>query len=69
MANVVISVEGMSCNHCKMSVEKALKTLNGVENATVDLAAKTVAVDFDPSAVDGSSLKKTIEDAGYEVKS
>lgn len=68
MANVVIGVEGMSCNHCKMSVEKALKTLDGVENATVDLAAKTVSVDYNPSVVDGDSLKKTIEDAGYEVK-
>ena len=68
MANVVLSVEGMSCNHCKMAVEKALKTLDGVEDASVDLAAKTVAVEYNPSVVNGDSLTKTITDAGYEVK-
>lgn len=67
MANVVLSVEGMSCNHCKMAVEKALKTLDGVQDATVDLAAKTVSVDYNSSVVNGDSLKKTIIDAGYEV--
>lgn len=68
MANIVISVEGMSCNHCKMSVEKALKTLNGVQDAAVDLGAKTVTVDYDQAVVDGEALKRTITDAGYEVK-
>ena len=68
MASVVLSVEGMTCNHCKMAVEKALKTLDGVEDASVDLAAKTVAVGYDPSVVRGDSLKETIADAGYEVK-
>ncbi|MDT3700089.1 MAG: cation transporter [Thermincola sp.] len=67
MANVVLSVEGMSCNHCKMAVEKALKTLDGVQDAAVDLAAKTVSVDYNSSVVNGDSLKKTIIDAGYEV--
>ncbi|MHB9093615.1 MAG: cation transporter [Eubacteriales bacterium] len=68
MANVVMNVEGMSCNHCKMSVEKALKTLNGVKDAVVNLAGKTVSIDYDPAVVNGNNLKKTISDAGYEVK-
>ncbi len=68
LANVVMNVEGMSCNHCKMSVEKALKTLNGVKDAVVNLAGKTVSIDYDPAVVDGNNLKKTISDAGYEVK-
>jgi len=68
MANVVLNVEGMSCNHCKMAVEKALKTLDGVEDASVDLNAKIVEVEYNSSVVNGESLKKTITDAGYEVK-
>jgi len=68
MADIVINVEGMSCNHCKMSVEKALKTLDGVEDAAVDLGAKTVSVQYNPVVVDEQNLKKTITDAGYEVK-
>ncbi len=68
MANAVIHVEGMTCPHCKMSVEKALKTLDGVQDATVDLAAKTVAIDYNPAVADENSLRKTIKEAGYDVK-
>ena len=34
----------MMCEHCKMKVEKTLKSVEGVENATVDLAAKTATI-------------------------
>lgn len=35
---VLLIVEGMSCNHCKASVEKALKGVDGVESVQIDLA-------------------------------
>ncbi|MBO8168608.1 MAG: copper chaperone CopZ [Thermoanaerobacteraceae bacterium] len=62
-----ISVAGMSCNHCKMAVENALKTLDGVIMAEVDLSANKVAVKFDEDKVSYDQLKAAIEDAGYEV--
>lgn len=37
-------VHGMMCNHCKMTVEKALKAVPGVADAVVDLEAKTATV-------------------------
>ena len=67
METLVLKVEGMSCGHCKASVEKALKALNGVANATVTLEAKEVNVEFDGSAVNVEAMKKAIEDDGYEV--
>ncbi|BCV23103.1 copper ion binding protein [Moorella sp. Hama-1] len=68
MAEVTLQVEGMSCNHCKMSVEKALKNLAGVTDATVDLGAKTARVTYDSSKVDIEAMKKAVSAAGYEVK-
>ncbi len=68
MSTTVLHVEGMTCGHCKASVEKALKTLDGVQNASVNLDAKTVSIDYDPAVVDEGILKKAISDAGYEVK-
>ncbi len=62
-----LTVEGMSCNHCKMAVEKALKGLDGVSEAVVDLAAKNVRVVYDPGKVDNGKIKAAIEDAGYQV--
>ncbi|MGD9567608.1 MAG: heavy metal translocating P-type ATPase [Sedimentibacter sp.] len=64
--NKVLKVEGMTCGHCKMTVEKALKAVDGVENAVVDLANKSADVKLTKEVSD-DVLKKAVEDAGYEV--
>ena len=60
----VIHVEGMMCNHCKARVEKVCKAVAGVEDAVVDLAAKTVTVTGNASV---EALKQAITDADYQV--
>ncbi len=62
----VLVVEGMSCGHCKAAVEKALKSVTGVENAVVDLNSKTAEVTL-TGEVSGDALSKAVTDAGYEV--
>lgn len=37
-------IHGMMCNHCKMTVEKALKAVPGVADASVDLEAQTATI-------------------------
>ena len=64
---MVLSVEGMSCNHCKASVEKALKTLEGVEQARVDLQKAQVEVEFDPEKISEEELRGAVTAAGYQV--
>ena len=64
---VVLNVEGMTCNHCKMAVEKALLKLNGVVSAEVSLADKNVTVNFDNSSANIDQMKAAITDAGYNV--
>lgn len=63
-----IQITGMSCKHCQMTVEKALKTLNGVEDVLVDLATGKASVQFDPAKVSQEDLKTVINGAGYETK-
>ncbi|MGQ9556497.1 MAG: heavy-metal-associated domain-containing protein [Desulfurispora sp.] len=63
----IYQVEGMSCQHCQMAVEKALKALDGVEDVQVDLAAGRVQVSFDPGRTTSQELKEAILDAGYTV--
>jgi Cu+-exporting ATPase len=65
MKQKTIIVEGMSCGHCSGRVEKALNAMEGVE-AKVDLAAKTATVTLSKE-VNDAELKKSVEDAGYEV--
>ena len=61
-------IEGMSCNHCKMRAENALKGVEGVSNAVVDLADKSAIVTLNAD-VDAAVLKESVEDAGYDVVS
>ena len=65
MEKHVFKVNGMSCNHCKMSIEQALKGI-GVEGK-VNLNEKTVAVTYDPQKVKVTQITSEIEDLGYDV--
>lgn len=67
MTQITLPVEGMSCNHCKMAVEKALLKVPGVSQAAVDLAGKKASVGYDPAAATRDQLVKAVEDAGYTV--
>lgn len=62
-----VYIEGMSCNHCKMSVEKALKSIDGVENVAVKLDDKKASITSTKS-INNDKIKKVIEDIGFEVK-
>ncbi len=59
-------IEGMSCNHCKMRVEKALGELSGVDSVVVDLASKTASLELS-TELDDAKLTEAVEDAGYDV--
>ncbi|WP_223066148.1 copper chaperone CopZ [Paenibacillus caui] len=65
MVNVTLQVEGMSCGHCVKSVEGAVNNLGA--SAKVDLESKSVAVNYDETAVSLEAIKEAIEDQGYEV--
>lgn len=65
MSTVTLNVKGMSCNHCVKSVEEAVK--NAGANGQVDLAAGTVAVEYNEQAVTVDQIKAAIEDQGYNV--
>ncbi|WP_114571293.1 cation transporter [Exiguobacterium flavidum] len=65
MKETTIQVEGMTCNHCKASVEGALKEVSGVKDATVSLENKNVTVTYDD--VEEVKLVEAIEEVGYDV--
>ena len=62
-----IKIEGMSCNHCKMTVEKVLKEINGVKDVKVDLSKKQAIIKTDRS-IDEKKIKEIIKEEGFEVK-
>jgi copper chaperone len=64
--DTVLRVKGMSCQHCVMSVTKALNQLDGIQNVQVNLAKGEVRFD-NSKEVSSNQIEKAITDAGYEV--
>ena len=60
----VLSIEGMSCEHCVAHVKEALEALDGVENVIVSLDENSATVETE---VDNEVLKSAIEEEGYDV--
>lgn len=67
MEKTVLNVDGMSCEHCVRAIKNAAGAVPGVSGVSVDLAAKTVTVEYDPAEADLEKIKAEIEDQGYDV--
>jgi Cu+-exporting ATPase len=57
----------MTCINCAKTIEKALKKLSGVTQATVNLAAEKAIIDYNPTIVNQKTIEATIVDTGYQV--
>ncbi len=64
---VTLGLIGMTCSSCAGVIEKTLGKLDGVTTATVNLAANTGTIDFDPSVVGIDDLIKAVKGAGYDA--
>ena len=63
-----LQIGGMTCASCVMRVEKALKKVGGVQDATVNLATEQAQVQAD-TTVTADALAAAVRQAGYEVAS
>lgn len=64
--NLKINVGGMTCNHCKMSVEKNLRSVAGIESVTAN--PDTGDVFIEGTGFDLEKIKSAIEGIGYDYK-
>ncbi|MCX6568437.1 MAG: heavy metal translocating P-type ATPase [Candidatus Aminicenantes bacterium] len=62
-----LPISGMSCASCAANVERALKHVDGVRAANVNLATSGATVMFNPRQVDAGRLVRAVRDAGYDV--
>jgi copper chaperone len=67
MISKILNVEGMSCDHCKMAVTKAVSALEGVSAVEVSLENNTATVEFEESKLLLDTIKQAIEAQGYDV--
>ncbi len=64
---LALRVIGMDSPHCAMIVEKAIKTLPGIEKIEVDFNNSRAKVLFNSKKVSEEQIEKVIDDAGYEA--
>lgn len=63
--SAMLEIDGMSCNHCKASVEKALRGVKGVESVNIDLATGRAVVN---GSFDIDEAIKSVESIGFTAK-
>ena len=64
---VSLNIGGMTCASCVYHVERALKGVEGVRSAGVNLATERAVVEFAPGAAGIADFNHAVQDAGYTV--
>jgi Cu+-exporting ATPase len=64
---MLLPIEGMTCASCVRRVEKALSKVEGVRQASVNLATEKAKVTLDPAVASLDALRSAVERAGYKV--
>ncbi len=62
----IIAIEGMTCATCAKAVERAVKKIEGVMEANVNIATEKLNVIYEPSLVEITDIKQGITKAGYK---
>ncbi len=65
---ITLDIRGMTCASCVTHVEGALKELQGVQNAIVNLGLNTARVTYIPGLVSTTAMKRAVQAVGYEAQ-
>ena len=69
MAQVILNVPDISCEHCERTITTALTPVEGVSEVAVNIPARQVEVVYDESIVGIERMKEVLEEEDYPVAS
>lgn len=66
---LTVGIDGMTCGHCKKTLEGGISEIDGVQSVIVELETKQAVIEL-TGEVDALSdqINDTIEELGYEVR-
>lgn len=67
METTTFSVPSITCSVCSNKIQEGVRQLNGIGDVSVDLKSKMVKVEYNPSDVQPTDIRKKISSMGYEV--
>lgn len=67
METITLTVGGMTCGGCVASIDRALKSKDGVITVDASLEAGEVQVEFDTSTISRGGVEAAVEAAGFDV--
>ncbi len=62
------SITGMTCAACSSRIERTVNKMEGVQEASVNLAAETMQVSWDPETVSAEDIVQAVKDAGFDAQ-
>ena len=66
MSTTTVTVMGMSCGSCALSVREEIRDIPGVHTVDVDLGSATVVIESE-APVEAVAIKNAVEEAGYQL--
>jgi copper chaperone CopZ len=69
MANTVLNVPDISCEHCERAITNALTAMSGIRTVSVDIPGKQVRIVYDESQVSVDQMKDVLQEEDYPVES
>ncbi|MDR1559253.1 MAG: copper ion binding protein [Clostridiales bacterium] len=67
MEKLILKVEGMSCGHCEIAIQDAVRKLPGIKKVKASKRKKEATVEYDAASVSAEQITKAINDTGYQV--
>ena len=67
MESITLLSPDISCEHCRRTIEQALGEEAGVQDVVVDIAAKSVTVEFDGTVTSRDALANRLDEEGYSI--
>ena len=66
-SRATLTLEGMTCASCAMRIEKGLKKVPGIKDASVNLATEQATVTYDPAQTNLEQMVQKVEAVGYKA--
>ena len=68
MENITLTINGMKCTGCSQRVERALKSTEGIESASVNLETREANISYNKDLITYDNICEAIVDLGFEVE-